>query len=114
MVMFHGSYKSAAKKVVALHQMQLHTIVAVAQQARLEMKKICSLGHNSVLRSSNKTLKQFSWMSIWEEVQRNVPTLVKLLKCLVPKADFKFVTMLIAMMLKKRCKQMSLVQRIIS
>lgn len=72
MSMVRGSYRAAAKKVVALDQMQLHTITAVAQQARIEMKKICSLGHNSILRSSNEALKQFSWISMWEEFQRNV------------------------------------------
>ena len=86
----------------------------MGQQARFEMKNICSLNHNSILRSSNETLKQFSWISIWKEVQRNVPTLVKLIKCLLPKSDFKFVAMLIARILKKHCKQMSLVQRAIS
>ena len=50
---------SAAKKVVALHKMQLNTVTAEVQQAYAEMK-ICTLGHNSILRSLNRTLKQFS------------------------------------------------------
>lgn len=50
-------------------------------------------------------------MSVWKEVQAKVTTLVKLIKCLIPKADFRFVTFLIAVILKKRCKHMSLVQR---
>ena len=105
------SYRSAAKKALAIDKMQLHTIAAVAQQVRSEMKKIRSLGHNSILRNSNATLKQFSWVRIWEEFQSNIPTLVKFMKCVL---DFKLVTMLIAMILKSRCKHMSLVQQTFS
>jgi len=108
------SYRSAAKKALAIDKMQLHPIAAVAQQVRSEMKKICSLGHNSIFRSSNVTLKQFSWVRIWEEFQSNIPILLKFMKCVLPKADFKLVTMLIAMILKSRCKHMSLVQRTFS
>ena len=58
---------------------------------------------------SNSTGYQYG-----KEFQAKVPTLVKLVQCLLPKADFRFMTFLIAIILKKRCKHVSLVQQTIS
>ena len=48
------------------------------------------------------------------EFEQNVPTLVKLFCCLLPKADRKLVSFIIAVMLKQRCKHMCLVQKVVS
>lgn len=48
------------------------------------------------------------------EFEQNVPTLVQLLHCLLPKADKKLVSFISAVILKQRCKHMSLMQRVFS
>ena len=45
---------------------------------------------------------------------QQVPTIVSFLEKLLPKSDHKFLTYLIIVILKHRCKHMSLFQRVMS
>lgn len=67
-----------------------------------------------MLRDSHEAVKRFSWKTIWLELEAKVPTLFRLLQAILPKADKKFLSFLISLILKKRCKHMSLVQRVVS
>lgn len=91
-----------------------HMIAQVAKFIRAEMKNICSFAHNSILRGQHDQIKSFNWDSILAELEQNMPTFILLLRHLMPKADGKFLSFIVAMILKRRCKHMSLVQRVIS
>jgi len=107
-------YRAAAKGFITTEHLSDHVVESLTQQVRHEMTTICSEQHNSILRDSHEGVKRFSWESIWLEFQANVPTLYKLLKGFVPKADDRFISFVISLLLKKCCKHMSLVQRVIS
>jgi len=108
------SYKSAATNVAGLNKAQDYTIGAISRRIHGEMNGICSTLNKSILRSPNSLIKQFSWIEIWNEFQRRVPTLTKLMRRLMPNANVRLLTFLIAMILKRRCKHMSFVQRALS
>ena len=108
------SYKAATSTFTRLPRTSVYLLQRLVSQIRKEITAICSLKHNSILRGNHKTLKNFSWTRIWHELYENVPTLIKLFQSLFPKAGKKFICFLTAMILKKSCMQMSLVQRVIS
>ena len=45
-----------------------------------EMKSLASLDHDSILRDDFEALKHFSWETAYLELEKNVPTLIKLLR----------------------------------
>ena len=59
-------------------------------------------------------IEKFTWQEVWLELNKQVPLLVNFFKKLLPKSSFKFVSFLICAILKKRCKHMSLLQRVFS
>ena len=63
-----------------------------------------------------KGVKHFSWETVWLELLLNVPTLMKLLCCLVNKPEDKkpLLCTIVAMILKNRRNSMALVQRAVS
>lgn len=109
-----GNFKSAAENLVKHDQLDQHIMQSLCHQIRVEMDEICSLNHNSMLRDQYEALKCFSWETLWFEFSQKVPSLVNLLQGILPKANKSFLSFLIAIVLKKRCKHMSLVQRMIS
>ena len=78
------------------------------------MTEICSNEHNSLLRRTHTEIKNFKWEAVSNEFHQMLPTLFLLMKQLLPKSDEKFLSFIIALIIKKRCKHMSLVQRIVS
>ena len=107
-------YKAAATEISTAKETKPYTLTSIALQVRKEMSNLCSITHNSLLRDSHNAIKQFTWQSILSEFTNKLPTLLALLKGILPKSDDKFLAFVIAMILKKRCKHMSLVQRVIS
>ena len=81
-----------------------YVLSALAKQMRTEMKPICSLRHNSLLRGSHEAVKHFSWEAIWREFMQQVPTIVSFLEKLLPKSEHRFLAYLISVILKHRCK----------
>ena len=108
------NYRSAASKFDSLSGARDCILKNVTKRIRSEIKSICSLRHNSILRGSHEQLKQYSWQSVWQELKDHVPTLSNLMQLLMPKSDQKFISFLICAILKKSCKHMSLVQRVFS
>ena len=66
-----------------------------------------------MLRDSHEAVKVFSWETIWLEFEAKLPMLFRFFEKLLPKAE-KFLAFVISLLLKKRCKHMSLVQRAVS
>ena len=109
-----GRYKSAANNIVVFSKTHKYVLSAVTKQIRGEMNSICSVNYNSVLRSEHENVKHFSWGAIWNEFTQKLPTLVLFLQKLLPKSDNRYLSFLICVMIKHRCKHMSLFQRVIS
>ena len=108
------SYKAATSSFSELPQAKNYLLKGFVHIVDKEIKTICSRKHNSILRESHENIKRFSWERIWSELDEKVPTLLKFIQCLLPKSERKFMSFLICAILKKRCMQMSLVQRAIS
>jgi len=108
------SYKAATSKFYQLPQTKDYLLKDFVKCVNGEIRNICSINHNSVLRGSHQNIKNFSWVAIWDELTKNVPTLVNFLNRLLPKSNKRFIVFLICAIIKKKCKQMSLIQRVFS
>lgn len=58
-------------------------IEALASKIKKELTHIYSDKHNSLLRGYGPSIKNFSWNSIWAEVEQNTPCLLKLLSAII-------------------------------
>ena len=76
------SYLSLCGALVKSHDDKI--IKQLSWSIRKELTHICSLKHNSVLRSGYAKLKDFSWDVIGTEVLQNTPTLVSLISAIIP------------------------------
>ena len=85
-----GRYKRAATNIVAFSRTHHYVLSALVKQMRIEMKTICSLSHNSILRSNHDAVKHFSWEIILREFMGQIPTVVAFLKQLLLKSSPKF------------------------
>ena len=47
---------------------------ALTPKVKKEIKNICKLDYNSILWNDIEGVKQFSWETIWLELERHVPT----------------------------------------
>lgn len=108
------SYRAATCRMRDIQQTRVYYVASIAKAIKAEMKVMCSLKHDSILRSDNKQLKSFSWNILFDEMKRVMPVLTSLLQKLLPKGSVKLFSFIISVMLKKRCKHMSLVQRVVS
>ena len=81
-----------------------------------EMKAISSVNHNSFLRNSVESVKQFEWEAVIDELYSHMPTLMSILSNIIPKsADRKpLQCMITSQLLKTRHPHMCLVQRVVS
>ena len=82
-----------------------YVVSSMTRKVHLEMKEICSLKSASLLISGNETIQNFSWAPSWEEFSQRVPTLLKLLQKILPRYSKMFLSCLIFLILKERCKQ---------
>ena len=57
-------YKSMATEISAHKEIGSYVLTSLALQMRKEMSNICSLSHNSLLRSKQSAIKHFSWQSL--------------------------------------------------
>jgi len=108
------SYKAASLKFTKLPQTSDYLLKDFVSKINKEIVAICSLKHNFVLRGGHTILKKFCWSRIWHELDDNIPTLIKLFQSLLLKAERKFICYLTLIILKKRCVQISLIQRAVS
>ena len=91
-------------------------IVELSRKIKCEMKQFSSLDFDSVLRYAIVGLTQFSWESVFMEMGKGLPTLIKFLSHLIPrpKDNIPLVCMIASQLVKGRHQRMSLVQRAIS
>ena len=81
-----------------------------------EMKDICSISHDSILRDHIEAVKHFHWDTVFLELVRKLPTLMSLLSHLLPRPMERkpLLCLLASQLLKARNQHMGLVQRAIS
>lgn len=108
------NFRACGNKIVQSKELQKPVLGALTRQVLTEMKSFSSSNNVTLLRDSDEALKQFSWESIWLEIQRKLPVLLSFLQQVLPKAETRFMCFLICMMLKNHCKHLSLVQRAVS
>ena len=87
---------------------------ALTSKIKKEIKKVCKLDHNCILRDGIEGVKQFSWETVWLELQRNVPTLCSLLAKLLYQPSKPLICFIISQIIKQHLPCMALVQREIS
>ena len=81
------SYKAATSGFAQSPQTRGHLLKDFVKCVNGEIRNVCSLNHNSILRGNHEAIKTFSWESVWHELADNVPTLVEFFKHLLPKSD---------------------------
>jgi len=106
------TYKSAATGMLDLREKQVLSVLT--KKIKCQMAHICSSNFSSVLKKEHKELSQFNWDELWAEFSKQVPLLLSFLQSILPKADKIFITFVVCMLLKKRSKHMSLMQRLVS
>ena len=110
------SYISMAAGAVDSSDMGPPIVSRICTNIKTEMKAISTITHNSFLRNSVESVKQFSWETVHEELLNQMPTLMAILSSLIPKsAKRKPLQCTIAsQLLKCRHPEMALVQRAVS
>ena len=92
-----------------------HELVAIpVRKITEEIKSLCHLDQDSVLRDSDEALHTFSWDVVWCELESKVPTLLQLYKQLFPGASKVLICFAISLVMKWRSPKMSLIQRVVS
>lgn len=110
------SYASFASTVVAAPQTCAPIVTQVARRIKSEMSRLSSDSHDSLLRDNIEAVKRFEWELVMLEFEKMVPTLVRLLKQIVPKPSqhVPLICLIVSQLLKARHKKMGLVQRAVS
>ena len=90
-------------------------IVELCRKINCEMKQFSSLDFDSVLKDAIANLTQLSWESVFMEMGKGLPTLIKFLLHLIPrpKDNIPLVCIIASQLVKGRHQRMSLVQRAI-
>ena len=110
------SYKSLASTVLSSQHSLKPLLLEVSRKIRREMRVLSSDAHDSVLRDSVEAVKRFSWDTVFLEYEKMVPTLLTLLKNLIPRSTLKkpLLCLVVSMILKSRHQRMGLVQKVVS
>ena len=87
---------------------------ALISNTKKEIKKVCKLDHNSILWDGIEGVKQFSWETVWLELQRNIPTLYSLRAKLLYQPSKPLIYFMISQILKQHLPYMALVKWAIS
>ena len=120
--MTNQNFQAAAKHVASFRKTKYHTMAAIVQQIRSEMKYISLKKHNSLLRidrddskqNEEQAVKNFTWrkqrnlLDDFGNNHRKKPTNVGTLRTNSSQ------TVLICIILKKNCMHMSLLQCVFS
>jgi len=82
------NYTAAASDFTDSKCLSDHILDSIALQVQSEMTCTCSEGYNSVLRKpSTRSIQEFNWDKICNDLQTAVSTLFKLPSSFLPKTD---------------------------
>ena len=62
--------------MIITNQTGANLLSEVIKSIKKEIKEICSIARDSILRDRYEGVKQFSWETVWQELMSNVPTLM--------------------------------------
>ena len=110
------SYSSLAKSVTASHFTGPPVVVSVARRVKAELQSLCSTENQTIFRCTAEQVKHFSWEAVWHELEKHLPTLMKLLKLLVkrPLDQKPLMCFIASAIIKQRSYKMCFVQKAIS
>ena len=88
----------------------------VCKKIREEIKNICSIQHDTIFRSDDEAIADFSFESVWEELLQKMPTLVTILLAAssIKRINKPLTCVIVGMILKQRFSKISLIQRVLS
>lgn len=94
-------------------EMLRSVLLEVCQKIKKEMRTLSSEEHNSVLRDNVEAIKMFHWDTVRLECEKMMPTLMTVLKNLIPKPakHIPLVCVIASQLLKARHQRLGLVQR---
>ena len=109
-------YPSMAKTIVASQAGSSAVVFTIARLMKREIHRLCSDEHDTLLCDSIEAVKCFSWETMWLELEKNVPTLMALLKSLLtfPQRKRSLLCFLASALLKQWSPKLALLQRAIS
>ncbi|XP_064386162.1 uncharacterized protein LOC135334762 isoform X4 [Halichondria panicea] len=110
------SFTSISSQLIRSPSKLKNVLSQLSRKIKQELTTICSDNHDSILRDTCEAVKHFSWETVSLELQKNVPTLMALLKQIVPKPTNKvpMLCFVASVLLQARHQRMCLVQRAIS
>ena len=90
------------------------TLKAVGRTIQAEIAFTCSDKANSILKGDKEHILNFSWANVFTDLKSHMPSLVKLLQFINPKAanNEALISVWIGMMVKCRNDKLSLIQRV--
>ncbi len=110
------NYKGLSSTVLGSSEMTKSVVAQLCRKIIVEMKELSSDKSNSVLRDNVEAVKDFHWETVMSEFEKKLPTLVNVLKGILPRPAQQrpLLGLLISQLLKSRHQRMGLVQRAIS
>ena len=110
------NYHSFNSSCLANGLVRKSVIMNIARLMKEEFKSLCSRDHDTLLRDDVQAVKQFSWETVWLELENKIPTLMSLFKQVIrrPEENKPLICVLASMILKKRSPKLGLVQRAIT
>ena len=105
----YRSFSATAMKSQAVYKPM---VTEPSRKCKTEMRDFASSEHDSILRDTREAVKRFSWETVMLEFERKLPTLVLLLKGIIPNPQNQ--RPLLSQIVKSRHQQLRLVQRVIS
>ena len=119
--MGRGSKRSIANAAVNDVQLQPFIISELCKVIRSEIKDICSIKHDSILRMKTRpAVEMFTWDRVWSELEEKTPLLLKIVRESLPPSRHSIDTIkpalctCVCILLKLRNPHMNLVQGILS
>lgn len=118
--MARGSRFAIADECLSQPTIRKYLMKKVGILLRADLKAMCSNGADSILHSQKiPDLHSFSWVQLIRELEENAPTLLNVMQSMTytckPRENREAVIgMCTAILLKFRCKQMCLIQKLVS
>ncbi len=116
-----GKWSSIAQAVLKDEALAGRVVSGVAATIGREVKLVCSAKHESILMMKTKpALENFTWRTVWAELQQSAPTLLKVLQEALPRqkreseAAKPVICMCASLLLKFRNPRVNVVQAVIS
>ena len=79
------SYKAFCGTITSQSITSRKVVMEISRNIKMEMKKMSSNACDSLLNDTFEAVKHFHWNTVWLECEKELPTLMLLLKNIIPK-----------------------------